>query len=76
MPIFDYQCGDCGKIYDVFHKGKELVEDIVCPSCGALDYKKLISAPMVSIGSSSSPEGSCSPSCDTGTCCGGSCGIN
>jgi putative FmdB family regulatory protein len=75
MPIFDYQCNDCGKIYDVFHKGKELVEDIVCPSCGATGFKKLMSAPMVSMGSSSASESSYS-SCDTGSCCGGSCGIN
>lgn len=75
MPIFDYQCSDCAKIYDVFHKGKELVEDIVCPSCGATSYKKLISAPMVSMGSSGSSESSYS-SCETGSCCGGSCGLN
>ena len=74
MPIFDYQCNDCGKIYDVYHKGKELVEDIVCPSCGATSYKKLISAPMVSMGSTSSSDSS--SSCDTGSCCGGSCGLN
>ena len=47
MPIFDYQCNGCGKLYDVFHKTKELVEDIVCPSCGATSYKKLMSAPTV-----------------------------
>ena len=76
MPIFDYQCGGCEKIFDVFHKGKELVEDIVCPSCGATTYKKLISAPMVSMGPSASSDSSSYSSCDTGGCCGGSCGIN
>lgn len=75
MPVFDYQCNDCGKLYDVYHKGKELVEDIVCPSCGGTGYKKMMSAPMVSMGSSSAPDNS-SSSCDTGSCCGGSCGIN
>jgi putative FmdB family regulatory protein len=73
MPIFDYQCDGCGKIYDVYHKTKELAEDIVCPTCGATSYKKLISAPMVSMGSSRASE---SPSCETGSCCGGSCGLN
>ena len=75
MPIFDYKCGNCALIYDVYHKGKELVEDIVCPSCGATGHKKLMSAPMVSMGSSSGSESS-SASCEGGSCCGGSCGLN
>lgn len=75
MPIFDYQCNGCGKVYDVYHKTKELVEDVICPFCGATSHKKLMSAPMVSMGSSASSESSQS-SCDTGSCCGGSCGLN
>ncbi|MDI6766551.1 MAG: zinc ribbon domain-containing protein [Bacteroidota bacterium] len=50
MPTYEYQCTDCGKPYDVFHKSKELIEDIVCPSCGSANAKRLMSIP--SIGSS------------------------
>ena len=72
MPIYDYKCGECGKIYDVFHKVREVKEDILCPSCGSVKHTRLISAPSINMGSQ--PE---APPCATGGCCpGGSCGLN
>jgi len=41
MPIYEYQCSDCGKIKEVFHKMSETPE-IVCPECSKM-MKKLIS---------------------------------
>ena len=77
MPVYDYRCTDCSKTYDVFHKGKEIVEDIVCPSCGSTHHKKLMSLPVVSIASTSSKSDfSSAPACESGGCCGGSCGLN
>jgi putative FmdB family regulatory protein len=73
MPLFEYRCQSCGAIYDVFHKVREVVEDIVCPACQSRAYTKLISAPTVSTGMRDSASDS---SCTTGSCCGGSCGIN
>lgn len=43
MPVYDYRCEECKKIYDVYHKGKEIAEDVVCPSCGSTKHKKLMS---------------------------------
>ncbi len=71
MPIYDYQCRKCENTYDVFHKVREVIEDVVCPSCGSGEHVRLLSAPSFSMGSSKS-EGSCAP----GGCCGGSCGMN
>ena len=31
MPIYDYRCNDDGSTYDVFHKVREIEEDIICP---------------------------------------------
>jgi putative FmdB family regulatory protein len=77
MPVYDYRCTDCNKTYDVFHKGKEVAEDVVCPSCGSPRHKKLMSIPVVSMGSSSSgSDYSGGSSCESGGCCGGACGIN
>jgi putative FmdB family regulatory protein len=77
MPVYDYRCTDCNSTYDVFHKGREVKEDVVCPSCGSVHYKKLMSMSMVSMGPiGSGSESSRTPSCDTGGCCGGSCGMN
>ena len=78
MPVYDYRCTECNKTYDVYHKGREVSEDIVCPSCGSLHHKKLMSVPMVSMSSpSSSRYDAPGSSCETGGCCGGgSCGLN
>lgn len=75
MPIYDYRCKDCNNHFDVFHKGKEMIEDILCPKCGSKNYTKLISAPSISFSNSSS-EFNDSCSCDSNDCCCGSCGMN
>jgi putative FmdB family regulatory protein len=51
MPIYDYKCNDCYKTYDVFHKVREVVEDVVCPTCGSAKHTRLLSAPSFSMGS-------------------------
>jgi putative FmdB family regulatory protein len=77
MPVYDYRCEGCGKIYDVYHKGKEIVEDVVCPSCGSTSYKKLMSIPAIPIGSHAhADECPADGSCESGGCCGGACGLN
>jgi len=76
MPIYDYKCGECGKTYDVFHKVREVEEDIVCPSCSSTKHVRLISAPSVSVKGSSSSYPEPGPSCGDGSCCGGACSMN
>jgi putative FmdB family regulatory protein len=74
MPVFDYQCTDCGKNYDVYHKVREIKEDVICPSCGSVKHKKLMSVTSVSMGAKSDYA---PPSCPSGGCCsGGSCDFN
>jgi len=77
MPVFDYRCSDCGTTYDVYHKVKEIAEDVICPHCGSFKHKKLMSAPSFTIGSSSASSSNSAPPCETGEgCCGGSCSLN
>ncbi len=78
MPIYDYCCTDCGGKYDIFHKGKEIIEDVVCPYCGSLNHKKLMSVTQVSIGNepaTNCSDGSCR-SYGGGGCIGGMCGLS
>lgn len=75
MPVFDYRCKKCNTVFDIFHKGKEIIEDIICPKCGATEYIKLMSAPSISFSGAASTDFSSGSSCETG-CCGGSCGLN
>jgi len=76
MPIFDYRCKECNTLYDILHKGKEIIEDIKCPLCGSFQHTKLISLPSIIINGTSSSH--CDPhSCGLDTsCCGGGCGLN
>jgi putative FmdB family regulatory protein len=78
MPMYDYRCNECGNHYDVFHKVREVAEDVVCPSCQSTRHTRLLSAPNVSIkGSGSAADFLPASSCETGGgCCGGWCNSN
>jgi putative FmdB family regulatory protein len=77
MPVFDYRCSDCGTTYDVYHKVKEISEDVICPHCGSAQHKKLISAASVAIGGKARSSSLAEPTCESGgSCCGGACGLN
>ena len=75
MPIYDYKCASCGTTYDVFHKVREVIEDVVCPSCESPDHVRLLSAPNVAVGHGTPAH--VVPSCSSGGgCCGGACGLD
>ncbi len=78
MPIYDYQCTDCHQTYDVFHKVREVEEDIICPSCNSRKHVRLISAPSINMNGRSreSAYSAPPPSCADGSCCGGACGLD
>jgi putative FmdB family regulatory protein len=42
MPLFDYQCENCGKIVELLIK--DLSDQPQCTYCGSFKLKKLISA--------------------------------
>ncbi len=76
MPVYDYRCAQCGTLYDVYHKVKEIKEDVVCPSCSSREHTRLMSVPGVAVsGKSSTDAGSCECG-HGGECCGGACSMN
>jgi putative FmdB family regulatory protein len=75
MPIYDYRCNDCGTTYDIFHKVREVAEDVVCPSCNSVHHTRLIGAPSFSMSGKGSAAAE-TPSCANGSCCGGACGLD
>lgn len=77
MPIYDYKCNTCDSTYEVFHKVREVLEDVVCPSCGSTQHTRLISAPSVQTRPGKSGTGySADQPCADGSCCGGACNLN
>jgi len=72
MPIYDYRCEQCQTVYEVFHKVREVKEDIVCPSCSSPRATRLLSAPSISVAAAKADL----PPCGDAGCCGGKCPMN
>ncbi|RPH35772.1 zinc ribbon domain-containing protein [bacterium] len=72
MPVYDYKCTDCGTVYDIFHKVREIPEDVICPSCSSRKHTRLLSAPNFSMKAQKQP----TPPCGDASCCGGNCSFN
>lgn len=83
MPIFEYKCHDCEKVFDVLQLPGQNNE-LKCVVCGSANLKKLISAPFLpsSVGRPANDDLKCcgSPAnngsgsgdkgCTPGSCCG------
>ena len=44
MPIYEYQCKECGHVFDALQKMSD-APLTVCPDCGEPGLRKLLSAP-------------------------------
>jgi putative FmdB family regulatory protein len=44
MPIYEYRCRDCGKIFDTLVRKEDAVD---CPECGGSSLHKLPSVPAI-----------------------------
>lgn len=69
MPIYEFQCNDCGQPFEELVFSASAVESVVCPSCESTKVEKMIStfATKVAGGSSYSFNTSSSPACNTGS---------
>jgi putative FmdB family regulatory protein len=59
VPIYEYECQDCGESFEILVRGST---EIACPHCGSALLSKLLTAPFVSSGRTSRSAGH--------TCCG------
>jgi putative FmdB family regulatory protein len=57
MPVYDYECTDCGA-FEAARRIAERDEPAACPGCGAIAERVTIGAP--SLGKSSSSSGTAS----------------
>jgi putative FmdB family regulatory protein len=44
MPLYEYQCNDCGKDFEKMVRFSEANQNQPCPSCQGQDTKKKISS--------------------------------
>jgi putative FmdB family regulatory protein len=73
MPIYEYQCIDCGCVFDAIRPIDEADDAIACDECGSEKTKRMLSKCYArnQDGSISGQSGSCS-GCQGGSCA--SCG--
>lgn len=72
MPTFAYKCNDCNTKYEMFHKVREIEEDVSCPACGSKSFLKRMSAAniaMMSHRAFSSPAPDCGLEGQCPDCC-------
>ena len=68
MPIYEYQCTQCGEKFEVRQSIGEDGSKLNCPKCNAQNPKRLFSS-FFSPGSSTyEPSEISCPTCGTGTC--------
>lgn len=44
MPMYEYQCRQCGEQYEELRRIQDADRDLQCPFCGAEDVERLLSA--------------------------------
>lgn len=55
MPMYDYRCKNCDEVFEeLILSSTTPDEEIKCPKCGQNKSERLLSAPMISTGGSSS----------------------
>jgi putative FmdB family regulatory protein len=49
MPIYSYECQDCGREFEIFSKTFE-VNETLCPACGSKETKRRVGLPLIRSG--------------------------
>ena len=68
MPIYEYQCTQCGEKFEARQPIGEDGSKLNCPKCDARSSKRLFSSFFSSSSSTSEPSEISCPTCTTGTC--------
>ena len=68
MPIYEYQCAQCGERFEVRQSIGEDGSKLNCPKCNAQHLKRLFSVFSSPGSSTSEPSEISCPTCTTGTC--------
>ncbi len=73
MPIYEFKCSGCGKVFEGLFKSSSDIGAAACPACKSKDVKKLMSTFAPSMGGSKDFACNTPSACPSSGCCGGSC---
>jgi putative FmdB family regulatory protein len=68
MPIYEYQCTQCGKSFEVRQSIGEDSSRLKCPECKAENPRRLFSSFFSKGSAATDPSEFSCPTCSTGTC--------
>lgn len=76
MPIYDYKCRECGRIWETLLLSGES-EPVCCPGCGGSSLERLVCAPYIMKSRNGIKGATCcgraerceAPPCSTGESC-------
>ncbi|MGI5864217.1 MAG: FmdB family zinc ribbon protein [Myxococcales bacterium] len=63
MPLYEFECRTCRERFEDLVRAADADMVVQCPTCGAKDAVRLLSAPAISLGNSAGKSG--------GSSCGG-----
>lgn len=73
MPVYDYKCQKCGKVFEKFWRTLAAAGSVKCEKCGSASVEKLITCCAVSSGGKSEGAGSSKSSHSCSSCSSHSC---
>jgi len=63
MPIYEYRCKECGKVFSKLQSMGATAEGITCPACGSPEVERMVSSFASASSGSSVGAGASSSSC-------------
>lgn len=66
MPLYEYECEECGERFETLVSAGRKDETKACPGCGSRETARVPST--FSVGSAKAASESCSTCCPGGTC--------
>lgn len=78
MPMYEYDCKDCGAYFDMLRNFNQADTDVICPTCGSNSVQRKLSVVAAVTKESQGSTTSVSSMPDTGSSCcsGGMCGCS
>jgi putative FmdB family regulatory protein len=73
MPVYDYKCQKCGKVFEKFIRSLSAAAEVKCEKCGSAKVKKMVTCCAISSGGKSENASSSKSSHSCGSCSGSHC---